>query len=111
MDAGLFAAATGMIAKSFVQDIIGRNLANATTSGYKRERVIEGDFARNLNQAMTMNPLHRVKSGSYVHDVITDFTVGPLKETGNVFDFAISGKGFFTIQGIDWQKYTLSKYQ
>lgn len=105
MDAGLFSAATGMIAKSFVQDIIGRNLANANTNGYKRERVVEGDFARHLNSAMTLNPLHRVKSGSYVHDVITDFSEGPLKETENIFDLALNGEGFFTVQGPEGQLY------
>ena len=78
MDSGLFSAATGMIVKGIVQDVIGRNLANISTTGYKRERVIEGDFATQLTQALAFDPSLRRKSGTYMHEVVTDFSPGPL---------------------------------
>jgi flagellar basal-body rod protein FlgG len=101
MDSGLFSAATGMMVKAIVHDVIGRNMANASTSGYKRERVIEGDFARYYNHAAGVDPELRRMNGSYFHDVTTDYSTGPMKETGNVLDMAINGTGFFTVQGPD----------
>ncbi len=103
MDAGLFSAAAGMIVKSFVQDIIGHNLANANTNGYKRERVIESDFARQLVEAYGIDGGR--KSGSYVNSVVTDFSEGMMKETGNPLDFAIEGKGFFSVKDSKGNRY------
>ena len=105
MDPGLFTAATGMIAKAFIQNVIGKNIANASTTGYKRERVVEGDFSDHLARALGVDPSLRRKSGTYVDDVVTDFSQGDIKHTGDLFDLAIDGNGFFVVQGVDGQLY------
>jgi flagellar basal-body rod protein FlgF len=64
------------------QEIASHNLANVSTNGFKGERV----FAR------------MVEGGLPVPDAVTDFESGTLSPTGNPYDVAIEGRGFFVVQ-------------
>lgn len=86
-------------------DIIGNNLANLNTVGYKSARL---DFADTLNQ--TLRPATQdtgVRSGSAsvqvgngvaVSGVKNSFTQGAVNQTGVSTDLAISGEGFFIVR-------------
>jgi flagellar basal body rod protein FlgG len=63
------------------QEVLSNNLANATTDGFKAERV----FARLLGTALP------------VAEAATDFRAGSFKETGSQLDLAIQGEGFLVI--------------
>jgi flagellar basal-body rod protein FlgF len=98
MNSGLYSAATGMVARALMQDVIGRNIANVNTTGFKRERVVFGDFAQILEKTLGVSSTPSTKTGTYVNDVVTDFSQGSMKNTGNSYDMAIHGEGFFAVQ-------------
>ena len=70
-------------------DVIANNLANANTTGFKR------DFGHILQDQT------RVEAGTQV-----DFSTGDLVSTGNELDVAINGQGFFAIQTPNGVRYT-----
>lgn len=64
------------------QDVASNNLANVSTDGFKGEKV----FARMVDGALP------------TADAVTDFTPGPISETGNKYDVAVEGNSFFVAQ-------------
>jgi flagellar hook protein FlgE len=86
-------------------DIIGNNLANINTVGYKSARV---DFSDTLNQTLkpaTADTSSRsgsasvqVGNGVAVAGVKNAFTQGAVNQTGVTTDMAISGEGFFVVK-------------
>jgi flagellar basal-body rod protein FlgG len=102
----LWIAKTGMDAQQTQLDVISNNLANVGTTGYKRARVAFEDLLyQNLRQAganssqQTQLPTG-LQIGTGVMPVSTErmFDQGNLQQTGNQFDIAISGSGFFQVQ-------------
>lgn len=71
-------------------DVVAHNVANMNTPAFKAERVL---FSEDLVQPQRNVPL------SFVEDkaMLRDLTEGPLTETGNPLDLAISGGGFFIV--------------
>ncbi len=100
MNYGLYTAASGMLVNMYRIDVIGNNLANVNTTGYKpdvtafRWREAERIEGRVGNvPAHTM--LERLGGGVHVAPNITLFNDGDLEETNNPLDLALQGKGFF----------------
>ena len=46
-----------------------------------------------------------MKSGTYISDIVTDFSQGKIHETGRPLDLSIDGKGFFVVQGPNNEPY------
>lgn len=101
----LWAGASGMNAQQLRMDNIAHNLANVSTTGYKKSRV---DFQDLLYQTLRSpgTPIGlgtRVPTGIQVgvgtRPVATQkiYKMGPLYETTNPLDLAITGNGFFQI--------------
>ncbi|MCC7267046.1 MAG: flagellar basal-body rod protein FlgF [Caulobacteraceae bacterium] len=84
-------------------DIVANNMANADTTGFKVESLMTG--AEPGNRARTAQAPGPVK---FVLDrgLARDFGQGSLNETGNAFDFAIEGDGFFRVQTAEGERYT-----
>lgn len=104
----LWTAASGMIAQQTNVDTISNNLANVNTSGYKREttefksllyQTIQRESTNNLGEPKPVGV--QVGLGVRNSAITSQFTQGTLLETGNDFDFAIEGKGFFMVQQQD----------
>src|SRR5712691_906998 len=89
MERGLYIAASGMLAELVRQDQIANDLANASTPGYKRDRAAQRSFGdvmlANRATGETIGPL---SLGAGVASITTDFSQGPLHETGNDLDVA-----------------------
>lgn len=81
---------------------ITRNLAHASTSGYKRQVT---DFANALAAAQTAG---ESSSGSAMvqGSTSTDFTQGQLVHTGRNLDLGLDGKGFFVVDTPQGELYT-----
>ena len=99
MERGLYIAASGMLAEQVRQDQIANDLANASTPGYKPDRAAQGAF----NEMLLHNSSTGAAVGSLALDtgiveLRTDLTQGPLSQTGNPLDLALSGDGFFAVQ-------------
>ncbi|MFP4697167.1 MAG: flagellar basal-body rod protein FlgG [Eubacteriales bacterium] len=102
----LWSAASGMTSQQLKVDTISNNLANVNTVGYKKERV---EFKSLLYDTMVKAGVNEngegkpvpLQVGHGVRPVATsiNFTQGTIENTENDFDFAIDGKGFFTVLG------------
>lgn len=102
----MHAAASGMAASEFNLDTIANNLANAGTTGFKRTRAdFEDLFYQYLkppgaqdNQSVLAPVGIGVGLGTQISGTQVDHTQGNLLTTGNQFDLAIVGEGFFQVQ-------------
>lgn len=101
----LWTATTGMSAQNLNMDVIANNLANVSTSGFKKSRA---DFQDLLYQIMkvpgsptsadTKSPTGiQVGLGVKPGSVTKIFTEGDIVQTGNTLDVAIEGAGFFQV--------------
>jgi flagellar hook protein FlgE len=74
-------------------DVIGNNIANVSTVGYKGARATSSDsFSDTLGNAV------QVGRGATTAGVSSVFTQGDLTQTGAPADMAIDGEGFFTVK-------------
>lgn len=105
---GLYTAATGMVNQMNRMDVITNNLANSSTTAYKKEGATSQAF-RNL-MAIKINdssvnylsqPVGRISLGVKIGETYTDYGTGNLQETGNTYDLALGGNGFFAISYSD----------
>ena len=77
-------------------DVIGNNIANVNTIGFKESRV---DFEDTLSQAIGAgSPSNQVGTGVATAAISTNFNPGTLNTTGVASDLAVSGQGFFVVQ-------------
>jgi flagellar basal-body rod protein FlgG len=102
----LYTAATGMDAQQTKLDIIAHNLANASTTGFKKMRA---DFQDLLSETIRSSSPTSAQGGSQptalqvglgVRTASTSrsFAQGDMIQTKNPLDVAIGGSGFFRIQ-------------
>jgi flagellar basal-body rod protein FlgG len=103
----LHTASTGMMAQELNVQVISNNIANMRTTGYKRQRAEFQDLLyeqvkRVGTQTSTQGNILPVgiELGGGVKTVGTPriMTQGTISPTGNTFDIAIRGEGFFKIQ-------------
>ena len=86
--------------------MLANNLANAATSGYKKDSESYGLYisAAALADGADSDPV--TANLPVIERNWTDFTQGTLQETGNPLDLALSGDGFFAVQGTQGPLYT-----
>lgn len=88
-------------------DVVANNMANINTTGFKSQRMLFEEYIMPVAEATEFQVPDR--DLSYVHDVgtLTNFEAGSIKTTGNDFDLAVKGEGFFVVQmGDGTQAYT-----
>src|SRR6202045_3634067 len=87
-------------------DVLGKNLANVNTTGYKADRSLFQEFL--TSGAHQDNFLTADRRISYVQDRATfhDFSQGPTEETKNPLDVAVDGGGFLVVQTPAGERYT-----
>lgn len=101
----LWTAATGMQAQQISQDVVANNLANINTVGFKKSRA---DFQDLMYQISSKSGAETsggnqlpvgIEIGMGVKPVAVKkmFTQGDYMKTGNRFDWAIEGSGFFQL--------------
>lgn len=107
---GIYTAASGMVTESLRNDVTANNLANANTAGFKKDVTVNRDFAsvliERVNDGEPAPVIGSVGSGVQLDEVATNQSEGPVRQTGNDFDMAISGKGFFVVQTPNGLRYT-----
>ena len=105
MNLSLYSAATGMEAQQTQLDVISNNLANVSTTGFKRGNAVFEDLMyQNLRQvgANTTEQSQLptgLQLGLGVRTVATtrSYAQGSLQQSGNPLDVAIKGNGFFQV--------------
>ena len=103
-------ASTGMLAQQTNVEVIANNLANMNTTGFKEQRA---EFTDLLYQNIQTPGAQTSDQGTYAPNgiqlgagvrtaaVYRITTQGDLKSTGNPYDVAIQGSGYFRIQQAD----------
>lgn len=113
---GLYTAVSGMITQEAKQDVVTNNLANVNTVGFKVDNLGVKSFNEVLlsNRDKIVNGknvkvnLGTINLGSKIDEVATSFTQGTLDKTDKETDFAIEGRGFFTVErnnGVNTERY------
>ncbi|MDP6837449.1 MAG: flagellar hook-basal body complex protein [Planctomycetota bacterium] len=100
----LLSALSGLKANQNWMDVIGNNLANTNTSGFKSSRASFSDsMTRTLRYASQglggqggVNPM-QIGSGVSLSSISNNFSQGSLTTTGRTFDLALQGNGFFAL--------------
>jgi flagellar hook protein FlgE len=88
---------SGLRAEGEAIGVVGDNIANVNTTGFKSQRVIFQDVLGHSILAGTAGSMPG--SGVRVGDIQQLFTQGSLSNTGVSTDLALSGDGFFTVKG------------
>lgn len=105
---GLYTSATGMMSHSTSMNVVGQNLANQNTVGFKEQLWLIGDLMSDLYPAGAAYELEvkQVGVGSHISDVRTNFKPGAFEPGSAETDLAIYGKGFFQVTLGDEVYYT-----
>ncbi len=107
----LSTALTGLSASETTIDVVGNNLANANTVGFKESNVT---FATQFLQTLSLgaaatedtggsNP-RQIGLGSIVASVVPNLSQGTIEVSSSDMDMAIQGDGFFIVQGSSGQQ-------
>lgn len=114
---GLYTAWTGMLNEQKRLDVVSNNLANAGTTGYKAQGVTSQSFDQQLaikindsSSAYAQRSIGRLSLGVKIGETYNDYSQGSFRETGNTYDLALSGEGFFTISTTDKSGVTHTRY-
>jgi flagellar hook protein FlgE len=101
----LLTGASGLLSHQRMLDVVANNLANLNTTAYKTQRIVFSDTLYQLISPATAassgtyggtNP-NQIGSGVKMAQISRKHSQGNLQITGNLFDFAIQGEGFFTM--------------
>jgi len=103
----LFTGISGLNANLAELSVVGNNIANVNTVGFKSSRAVFSDL---LSQTLNAggNP-KQIGLGVDMTGVEHLFNQGAMETTGNAFDLAISGGGFFVLQNPSLSKPSYSR--
>lgn len=117
---GWYIGSSGMNAQQARLDAIANNLANADTTGFKRDIAVSKSFPELLMRRMNDDGVYETPFGSAdvapivgkiglgveINELYTDFEQGSFKQTSTHTDVALSGEGFFAVQTPQGERYT-----
>jgi flagellar basal-body rod protein FlgF len=98
VSSGLYVAAAGAVAQSNALDATANNIANASTVGFRGERVT---FREAMGKARSAD-VTLVDGGT----ARSDGEAGALQQTGNPLDCALEGDGMFAVDTPQGERYT-----
>lgn len=106
---GMYSSISAMISLQASQSVITNNMANINTTGFKGETLVSKSFDelvlsnrdKYINGQGKKQKLGSLNPGVRIDETVTNYTQGTIVSTDNDTDFAINGKGFFTIEDRD----------
>lgn len=111
LQSALSTALTGISAAETTIDVVGNNLANSNTVGFKASRVA---FATQFLQTLALGSMptdnsggtnpRQIGLGTMVADITPNHTQGTIEISANPTDLAIQGDGFFIVEGPGGQR-------
>ena len=97
---GFYTAGSGILNQQRNVNIIGNNIANNQTAGYRAQRMVSTTYEHNFLTRLENGVYHSIGEGDpaiYTEEVETIFDESYLKETENPYDMALVGRGYFNI--------------
>jgi flagellar basal-body rod protein FlgF len=101
---GLYSAASGIRIAEMNQEMTAHNLSNLDTPGYRG--IVSAVFSIPVPQQPEASPKDVSTVGLDVQSIVRDFRPGSQIHTERQLDVALSGDGFFTVEGPDGPLYT-----
>jgi len=101
---GIYTNAASMLSLQLKQEVTANNLANANTTGFKKDGVFR-KYLINHDTILRQNATD-FRHLEDVDGVITNYSQGALYATGNKLDVALEGAGFFAVQTPNGERYT-----
>ncbi len=98
---------SGMLASQRALDVVSNNMANASTTGFKRSVAHTTDVGYQAGLTAPVGPegldvhLVGIGEGTQLGDINHEFVPGAIQATGNPFDLALQGDGFFEVSQPD----------
>jgi flagellar basal-body rod protein FlgG len=112
MSGEIYMAAAGALACEKRLEILSNNLANVGTTGYKKDTAYFEAYLPEDGQVPEIDPGDLESSQAEIfwskYYMVTDHSGGPLRQTENSLDLAITGDGFFCVQTPEGVRYTRS---
>jgi flagellar basal-body rod protein FlgF len=107
----IYMAAAAALAYEKRLEVVANNIANVNTAGFKRDDVAFQAYLSSAEGAAApvAPPYPNPQAGASFwvsYSSRTDFSPGPLQQTGNQLDLALNGKGFFTVESPNGTVYT-----
>lgn len=120
MSKGIYSSLSGAMAQNQRLETIANNIANSNTIGFKKDTAVFSEYVTAYEKAPDVIQVPRVPASienfydmqggdkGYVNSsgTYSDFSQGALKNTGNTFDLAIEGDGFFEVYTPQGVRYT-----
>jgi flagellar basal-body rod protein FlgF len=100
---GIYSVAGAMEAATQSQEMAAENLTHLATPGYRRQGTF---FELNTDQISDPAPASRNIASVSSPRAYSNLEGGPLQQTGNPFDLALSGNAFFVLDGPNGPLYT-----
>lgn len=100
---GIYFAGNGMLNSLADLNTISNNLANVDTTGYKKDinsfkAVFEREIDSFNNKKQKIEKIGKLYAGTVLDEISPTFSQGEIVDTGNKYDFAIEGNGFFKLE-------------
>ncbi|WP_206459602.1 flagellar hook-basal body protein [Anaerovorax sp. IOR16] len=109
---GFYTLTSGMMTQQHRLDTISNNMVNVSTPGYKKDTLTSTTFREELTSrtgSMDKSNTKALSNTSTIRvpdEIVTNHEQGMFDVTGNAFDFAIAGPGFFQINTLNGPRYT-----
>ena len=106
LSGSMWTGVSGLLVHGEKMNVVGHNIANVNTIGFKSQRMDFQDMF--YNNTYSAGGLEQIGMGARVGMVLNDFSQGPFEQTGLSTDLAIQGKGWFQVRvpGQDVEYYT-----
>ncbi len=103
MSNGIYVALSGNVAIEKNLEVVSNNLANASTSGFKKEKSVFSEYIHKYKQSDIPEKMEEYytqqdKSFTELSDTYNDHSQGSFRQTDNPLDLAIEGSGFFKVK-------------
>jgi flagellar basal-body rod protein FlgG len=99
---GIYSSGSGMGPRLMGLDVIANNIANADTTGFKKNDV----FVQILKDAGVAQSIGKGEMAGLDVKEFTDFSEGSHRSTSNPLDLAVHGEGFFVLDTPQGMRYT-----
>lgn len=96
LSASMWTSVSGLLMHGEKMNVVGNNLANVSTVGFKAQRMDFQDFV--YNNSFSASGTTQIGRGVTVAAVLGDFSQGSFETTNDPTDLGISGKGFFQVK-------------
>ncbi|MDD3581818.1 MAG: flagellar hook protein FlgE [Desulfobacca sp.] len=95
----MFSGVSGLTSHGLAMGVIGDNVANINTTGFKYSRA---NFQDLLSQTLTLSSgINQMGKGTQISQIDTIFSQGSLQSSGDATDVGINGNGFFILKNPD----------